>query len=68
MISETAVGPESGVSKIPGLFAGMKADHLLGLVWFDQTQDDGVNHQDWHLEDDPAALAAFGAAVKQYGP
>jgi hypothetical protein len=68
MISETAVGPESGTSKISGLLAGMKADHLLGLVWFDQTQDDGVNHQDWHLEDDPAALAAFRAAVKQYGP
>ena len=68
MISETAVGPEFGVSKIPGLFAGVKADHLLGLVWFDQTQDDGVNHQDWRLEDHPAALATFRAAVKQYEP
>jgi mannan endo-1,4-beta-mannosidase len=66
MISETAVGPESGASKIPGLFAGVKADHLLGLVWFDLSQNGGVNHQDWRLEDSPAALAAFRAAVKEY--
>jgi hypothetical protein len=66
MISETAVGPESGASKIPGLFAGVKADHLLGLVWFDQPQHGGPYRQDWRLGDAPAALAAFRAAVKKY--
>ena len=66
LISETAVGPKAGASKISGLLAGVKADHLLGLVWFDQAQHDGRYHQDWRLEDDPAALAEFRAAVKNY--
>jgi hypothetical protein len=67
LISETAVGPTAGASKISGLFAGANADHLLGLVWFDQAQHGSAYHQDWRLEDDPAALAAFRAAVKEYG-
>lgn len=70
LIAETAAGPDSGPQReaqIRGLFAGVKADHLLGLVWFDQKQNDGPYHQDWRLEDDPAALAAFRQAVKEYG-
>lgn len=60
LIAETAVGPQSGqVAKIPGLFAGVQEDRLLGLVWFDVAQNDGVNHQDWRLEDHPPALAEF---------
>jgi Glycosyl hydrolase family 26 len=65
LVSETAVGPEAGQSgKIPGLFAGMRQYGMLGLVWFDITQDNGIYHQDWHIEDNPAAAAAFrrGAA------
>jgi beta-mannanase len=70
LIAETAAGPDSGKQReaqIRGLFAGMEADHLLGFVWFDEKQDDGPYHQDWRLEDDPAALAVFKAAAKQYG-
>jgi mannan endo-1,4-beta-mannosidase len=64
LLAETAVGPESGpVAKIPGLFAGIREDHLLGLVWFDAAQNDGLYHQDWRLEDDPAALAEFRRAA-----
>jgi mannan endo-1,4-beta-mannosidase len=60
LIAETAVGPQSGqVAKIPGLFAGIWEDHLLGLVWFDVAQNNGAYHQDWRLEDDPPALAEF---------
>jgi hypothetical protein len=60
LIAETAVGPASGqVAKIPGLFAGIREDHLLGLVWFDVAQNDGAYHQDWRLEDNPPALAEF---------
>jgi len=60
LIAETAVGPRSGqVAKIPGLFAGVREDHLLGLVWFDIAQNQGAYHQDWRLEDHPAALAEF---------
>lgn len=70
MIAETAAGPDSGSQReaqIAGLFAGVRAYRLLGAVWFDQKQDDGPYHQDWRLEDDPAALAVFRTAVKRYG-
>ena len=61
LVSETAVGPEAGQSKkIQDLFAGMRRYGTLGLVWFDIAQDDGIYHQDWHIEDNPAAEAAFG--------
>jgi hypothetical protein len=64
LLAETAAGPQSGpVAKIPGLFAGVEEDHLLGLVWFDVDQNDGVNHQDWRLENSPAALAEFRREV-----
>jgi hypothetical protein len=69
LIAETAAGPDSGQQReaqIRGLFAGAKADHLLGFVWFDEAQDDGPYHQDWRLEDDPAALAAFKQAAGEY--
>jgi Glycosyl hydrolase family 26 len=70
LLSEVASGPGAGTEReaqITGLFAGVKADGLAGFVWFDQAQDDGPYHQDWRLEDSPAALAAFRAAVKEYG-
>jgi mannan endo-1,4-beta-mannosidase len=64
LVSETAVGPEAGQSKkIPDLFAGMRRYGTLGLVWFDIAQDDGIYHQDWHIEDNPAAAAAFRRAA-----
>lgn len=70
LISETAVGPDSGPERGPqirSLFAGVKVDRLAGLIWFDKAQDNGNYHQDWRLENDPAALAAFRAAAKEYG-
>jgi Glycosyl hydrolase family 26 len=64
LLSEAAVGPEAGqAAKIPGLFAGMRQYGTLGLVWFDIPQNDGLYHQDWHLEDNPATVAAFRRAV-----
>jgi hypothetical protein len=60
LISETGVGPQPGqVSQIRGLFDAVVSDHLLGIVWFDQTQHAGIYHQDWRLEDSPDALAEF---------
>jgi mannan endo-1,4-beta-mannosidase len=70
LISETAAGPDSGPrreTQIRGLFAGVKTDHLVGFVWFDQTQNQGIYHQNWRLEDDPTALAAFRSAAKTNG-
>jgi hypothetical protein len=65
LLSETAVGPSPrAAGQVTGLFAGIRTDHLLGLVWFDQAQDQPPYHLDWHLADDPQALAAFRAAAK----
>ena len=64
LIAETAVGTTSSrESQIDGLFAGVRAERLAGLVWFDKAQHAGLYHQDWRLEDDPSALAAFTAAA-----
>ena len=64
LLSETAVGPQAGqAAKIPGLFAGMREYGALGLVWFDIAQHDGIYHQDWHVEDNPAAATAFRRAA-----
>jgi mannan endo-1,4-beta-mannosidase len=65
IISETGVGVTSDrESQIASLFSGIRADHVIGIVWFDKSQDDGVYHQDWRLEDDPAALAAYAAGLR----
>ena len=64
LLSETAVGPVTGqAAKIGNLFAGMRQYQTLGLVWFDIRQDDGVYHQDWRIENSPAAEAAFRRAA-----
>jgi Glycosyl hydrolase family 26 len=64
LLSETAVGPQAGQArKISDLFSGMRHYGTLGLVWFDIAQDDGIYHQDWHIEDHPAAEAAFRQAA-----
>ncbi len=64
LLSEVAVGPEADQArKIPDLFAGMRHYGTLGLVWFDVAQHQGTYHQDWHIEDNPAAEAAFRHAA-----
>lgn len=64
LIAETAVGTTPNrESQIDALFAGVRAQRLVGVVWFDEAQHAGLYHQDWRLEDDPSALAAFTAAV-----
>jgi mannan endo-1,4-beta-mannosidase len=64
LLSETAVGPQAHqFLKILDLFDGMSQYHALGLVWFDKTQDSGVYHQDWRLEDSTPATNAFRLGV-----
>jgi mannan endo-1,4-beta-mannosidase len=61
ILAETAVSPAAGKpAKIADLFAGARADHLAGLVWFDLN-----GNKYWPLDGDPAAIAAFKAAVKE---
>lgn len=66
LIAETAVGPQAGqVRGIKDLFAGLRMQHDLGLVWFDQHSYGGLyKGEDWRLEGDPAGLAAFRSALR----
>ena len=65
LLSEVGIGQVSGqAAKIPDLFAGIRQDHLLGVVWFDVSQHSGIYHQDWRLEDNPAAISAFRAGMR----
>jgi len=67
LISETAVGPLAGqAAGIPGLFAGVRRAHLLGLIWFDKAQSGGTWAQDWRLEGHPASEDALRQAVMRY--
>ena len=60
LLAETAVGPAAGQpAKISDLFSGMRRYRTLGLVWFDIAQHRGIYHQDWRIEDSPAAAAVF---------
>jgi len=58
------VGPRAGqFAKINDLFRGIKQSDALGVVWFNKTQDDGIYHQDWRIEDNPGAAASFQLGV-----
>jgi hypothetical protein len=60
LLSETAVGPAADqFVKVGDLFRGMHQYKTLGLVWFDIAQHQGIYHQDWRIEDSPAAESAF---------
>jgi hypothetical protein len=62
LIAETGADPQAGqATNITGLFAGVKAAGLLGLVWFD-----APGSRDWEIDSNPSALAAFGASARKY--
>ena len=50
--------------QIAALYPAATADHFSAIIWFDEKQQGSVYAQDWRLEDDPAALAAFTRAVR----
>jgi hypothetical protein len=64
LLAETAAGPGTGhVGKdIKLLFAGIRNEHLLGVVWFDIAQN-AAHRQDWRLEDSHTDLAVFRSAI-----
>jgi mannan endo-1,4-beta-mannosidase len=67
LISESSVGPQAGqTTKIPDLFRGMAAYRMLGIVWFDITQNAGLYHQDWRIEGKPQAESAFRRSARRY--
>jgi mannan endo-1,4-beta-mannosidase len=64
LLSETAVAPRAGqFVKIGNLFDGIRQYKTLGLVWFDKDQHGSLMHQDWRIEGDFQAEAAFGFGV-----
>ena len=66
LIAETAVGPQAGQSRgIKDLFAGLRTQNYLGLVWFDQHSNGGLyKGENWRLEGNQVALSAFRNALK----
>jgi len=64
LISETGIGQAAvQVRNIPGLVAGVRAQHLAGLVYFNENQGTMSSyHQDWALT--PAALTVLRAALR----
>jgi mannan endo-1,4-beta-mannosidase len=64
-LSEIGIGQTTGqAAAMPNLFAGIRKYHLLGLVWFDVAQHNGIYHQEWQLDGHPAAIAAFRKEVR----
>jgi mannan endo-1,4-beta-mannosidase len=62
LLSETSIAQAATpqFAKIADLFTGMQQDKTLGLVWFDKYQkNDGYRHQNWRLEGNASAEAAF---------
>ena len=64
LLSETAAGAGADqAAKVRDLFMGMHEYQVLGLVWFDIAQHQGIYHQDWRVEGHPAAETAFRLAA-----
>lgn len=63
-LAETAVSPLTGVEpqQITELFAGIKREHMAGLVWFDENKK-----QNWKLTAKmKGAIAAYARGVSKY--
>jgi mannan endo-1,4-beta-mannosidase len=71
LLSETAVGRlDNQFPNILNLFNGMAQYQTLGLVWFDKDQSKqitplGTRGQDWRIEGDVLAEAAFRHGVRR---
>jgi hypothetical protein len=64
LLSEVSMAPGTDPAQhMPALFAALRSRHLLGLEWFDAPA-----RRDWRLENDPPALAAFRAQVRELPP
>ena len=66
LLTETAVPNQSGqVRQIADLFAGARASHLMGIIWYNQN-----GHHAWQLDKSRrAAIAAFRrGAARMVGP
>lgn len=67
LITETGASPRAGKNRaVNALAAGVRRYKLNGFVWFDIDQGAVTwSHDDWSLEHNPAALAAYRAHANQ---
>jgi hypothetical protein len=68
LIAETASASGAGQTRrINDLFAGVRKEHYMGLVWFDHDSSGGgagpYTGENWRLEGHPGELKAFRAAL-----
>jgi glycosyl hydrolase family 26 len=62
MASETGIGSVAGqVKSVPDLVAGVRANHLTGMVYLNEDQGAGQYHQNWRLS--PTALKELRTAL-----
>ena len=67
LLSEVGIGQISGqAAKIPGVFAGMKRNHLLGLVWFDVDQHGGLFAQRLAHRESPRSDSGISEGCGEY--
>jgi mannan endo-1,4-beta-mannosidase len=66
VIGETGVSGPTGPAQIAEFFAGASLAGGSAVVYFDEAQTGDSTHQDWRLENNPANMAAFKAAVQLY--
>jgi mannan endo-1,4-beta-mannosidase len=67
LITETAGGPTAGkLRAVREIVAGVARYHLAGFIWFDIAQQGNSTHQNWLIETNPQALAAYRQAVRRY--
>jgi hypothetical protein len=67
LISETAAGPTAGkLRAVRELVANVTTYHLAGFVWFDVRQPGHYIHQDWRIQAQSQAMAAYRQAIKRY--
>jgi hypothetical protein len=68
IVGETGIAPgQNRAGQLANLFAGLKAEHLEGIVYFDADQHGGQYAQDWRLEGNRAALQAFRVGAMSLG-
>jgi mannan endo-1,4-beta-mannosidase len=67
LLSETGVSPRANVNRfadITQIFNSVRSQNLLGVVWFDENQQaQGLYRQDWQIEGNARAQAAFRLGI-----
>lgn len=66
LIAEVGAAGSTAPAQIADTFSGASLAGAIGIVYFDEAQSGDTEHQDWRLEDSPASMSAFSAAVKLY--